>query len=402
MTRHKAQKVLIYCQDSLGLGHLRRNINIAYELSRQAPGTEILFLADSPRAPFFKLPPNSDFIKLPTVVKVDSGVWQAHKLPRVAIERTWRLRSEMIRDVAFHFQPNVFLVDHMPQGASRELLPCLQMLRADFPQTHTVVGLRDILGAPEVIMRQWRREEAYDVINQFYDSVLVYGTPELYDLTKAYQFPAEVRQKVTFCGYVAPNLDTMAPLHKPLTAYFAEPKPYTLLVMGGGGSDAHYFMDHYLEALRLLAPDIPFNTLVVTGPFMPEADRDGLRQKAEGLPVVVKQMENDSLRYIEEADMVVCMAGYNTTCEILRLQQKAILVPRSGPSAEQGMRCEILHERGLIYSLHPRDLTAGRLAEVMMQELVVNKRPFLPYPSMNGAEEAARYMLSMINCYSCV
>lgn len=397
----KPKKVLIYCQDSLGLGHLRRNINIAHELSHDAPGTEILFLADSPRAPFFKLPPGSDFIKLPTVVKLHEGVWQAHKLPHVQIERTWALRSELIREVAYHFEPDILLVDHMPQGANQELLPCLQMLRSYLPHTRTIVGLRDILGAPDVIMRQWKKETAYQIIDRYYDAVMVYGTPGLYNLPEEYQFPSNVGEKVQFCGYVAPNLEYTLPLHKPLISYFPQEKPYTLLVMGGGGSDAHFFMDTFLNALRHMDSDaINFNTLVLTGPFMPEPSRDALREKANGLPVFIKQMESDSLRYIQQADMVVSMAGYNTTCEILRLQKKAIMVPRSGPSLEQSMRCRILHDRGLIHSIHPKDLTPENLANAIVHQLQTTTPPAHSYPVLDGAKHAAQHMLAL--AHACV
>ena len=400
--RRQYTKVLIYCQDSLGLGHLRRNINIAHELYRQDPSTEILFLADSPLAPFFKLPPGSDFIKLPTVVKVDAGVWQAHKLPRLNIEQTWQLRSQLIKRVASQYKPDILLVDHMPQGASRELLPCLQMLRSELPQTRNIVGLRDILGAPDVIKRQWGIEGAYEMIRQYYDHVLVYGTPDIYDLPKAYAFPDGVREKVQFCGYVSPNLDHMRPLALPLVEHFPEKRPFTLLVMGGGGSDAHFFMDTFLNMLRYLGEDIVFNSLVLTGPFMPEDAREALRQKASGLPVRVKQMEDDSLGYLDEADMVVSMAGYNTTCEVMRFSKKAIMVPRAGPSAEQGMRCEILHKRDLIHSIHPTHLSVQKLAEVIMTRLYEEERPLRRYPLLEGAARAAQYILEPASATSCV
>ncbi|MEM7115911.1 MAG: glycosyltransferase [Chloroflexota bacterium] len=402
MRRTQHNKVLIYCQDSLGLGHLRRNINIAHELYRQDPSTQILFLADSPLAPFFKLPPSGDFIKLPTVVKVDAGVWQAHKLPRLNIERTWQLRSQLIKQVASQYKPNILLVDHMPQGASRELLPCLQMLRAELPNTRNIVGLRDILGAPDVIKRQWSIEGAYDMIRQYYDHVLVYGTPDIYDLPTDCDFPSGVREKVQFCGYVSPNLDHARPLSKPLAEQFPEKRPFTLLVMGGGGSDAHFFMDTFLNTLRYLGNDIVFNTLVLTGPFMPEPAREALRQKAFGLPVLIKQMEDDSLGYYDETDLVVSMAGYNTTCEVLRFRKKAIMVPRAGPSAEQGMRCKILHERDLIHSIHPTHLTVQKLADVIMARLHEEERPLRQYPRLDGAANAAQYILEPSSIKSCI
>ena len=85
----EVKRVMIYCQDSLGLGHLRRNVNIARSLSLLRPGTSFLFVADSPVAPFFALPTNSDFLKLPTLVKVGKGKgegegeWEVRGLPRL-------------------------------------------------------------------------------------------------------------------------------------------------------------------------------------------------------------------------------------------------------------------------------------------------------------------------------
>src|SRR6266849_2521481 len=66
----------IYSQDGMGLGHLRRNTLIGQKILEAAPGSNILLIADSPVAPFFRLPPGMDFIKLPSIQKISPGVWQ--------------------------------------------------------------------------------------------------------------------------------------------------------------------------------------------------------------------------------------------------------------------------------------------------------------------------------------
>ena len=75
-------RVVIYCQDGLGLGHLRRNIEIGKAFLKQTPEGEgqILLIADSPVAPFFQLPEGMDHIKLPSIRKVSAGQWQCARL----------------------------------------------------------------------------------------------------------------------------------------------------------------------------------------------------------------------------------------------------------------------------------------------------------------------------------
>ena len=140
-THYGAPRVLIYCQDSFGLGHLRRNVNIARAINRLAPDAVILFVADSPLAPFFALPPNSDFVKLPTIVKVRNG-WQVHRLPLIQTERLMEIRTQLIKETVMGFRPDILLVDHMPHGAEGELVPCLEALNESDPETLVVVGPR--------------------------------------------------------------------------------------------------------------------------------------------------------------------------------------------------------------------------------------------------------------------
>ena len=66
----------IYSQDGLGPGHLRRNTLIGQKILEAVPGSNILMIADSPVAPFFRSPSGMEFIKLPSIQKISPGVWQ--------------------------------------------------------------------------------------------------------------------------------------------------------------------------------------------------------------------------------------------------------------------------------------------------------------------------------------
>jgi predicted glycosyltransferase len=105
----------------------------------------------------------------------------------------------------------------------------------------------------------------------------------------------------------------------------------------------------------------------------------------------------DSTSYISAADLVIAMAGYNTSVEILRTKTPAILVPRAGPSAEQRTRARIFSAKRWVDMIDPDELTPENLAECITTHL---KHPnaFKPstLPNLSGAAMAARHTLAVL------
>jgi predicted glycosyltransferase len=128
-------------------------------------------------------------------------------------------------------------------------------------------------------------------------------------------------------------------------------------------------MSTLLDALPTICASQPCVLVLVTGPFMPDSERDALKCRAEKLPVRMRTMVRDPLTYVAAADVVVAMAGYNTTMEILRLGTPAVLVPRRGPSREQRMRAQRFAQRGWVSQIDPEELNPTRLAEAVLEAL---------------------------------
>ncbi|SRR5712691_6907548 len=119
----------MYSQDSYGLGHLRRATNLANALVAERPDLSVLLVVDSPVAPFFDLQERIDFVKLPTVVKVAAGVFRPGSL-LTSYGLVKAIRSKVNREVLGRFRPDLVLVDHMPGGANRDLVPALRLIRS--------------------------------------------------------------------------------------------------------------------------------------------------------------------------------------------------------------------------------------------------------------------------------
>jgi predicted glycosyltransferase len=379
--RSAATRVLIYSQDGLGLGHLRRSRNIARALVEQEPGCAVLILADSPATPFFASVPGVDYLKLPTILKATSTSWLPGSLPFPASEVV-KLRAGLMLSVLEKFAPDVILVDHMPVGALGELKPVLDAAARWNGRPRLCLGLRDVLDAPAVTRRVWAEVGAYAYL-RLYDDVLIYGSEHLYDGVTLYGLTPDARQ-VTYCNYVAGAEDGPQPP--------GESDEVMVLVTGGGGGDAFPLAKAFLDAFPLLARHVPLRAVILTGPNMPIAEREVLEAGAAGYPVEIRC--EDSTPWLQQASAVVTMAGYNTLCEVMKWRKKALVVPRSGPSQEQRIRSRLFSEQGIIRTVDPDSLTPRRLTKELVRLLNDNQVPDLSrVPLLDGAERAASVIL---------
>jgi predicted glycosyltransferase len=359
-------RVLIYSQDGFGLGHQRRTTLLADEFLRSCPGASVLTVSDSPLGKFFSSEAGHDYCKLPSVQKVGPGDWRPVSLSS-SFADVLDVRRAMLRTTVLAFRPDVLLVDHMPHGAMGELLPTLDVLRNE--PTAVVLGLRDIIDAPSVVRERWRLEGAYEAVERYYDRVLVYGSSDVFDLPTEYDWPDAARSKIRYCGYVCapPPPDVSAAIR---SRYLDGSREGALVVaMAGGGADAHPLFDALLTAVPAIRAAGPCHVVLITGPFLRPERRRELALRAQGLPVTVLTSVSDAMSYAASADLVVAMAGYNTTAEILSVGMPALLVPRGGPSAEQQMRARLFAERGWVDWLRPQDLSAETLGKAVTTAL---------------------------------
>lgn len=390
-------RIAIYSQDGLGLGHMRRTNSIAYQVLRQLPDAGIITLSDSQLGQFFQTAQNHDYVKLPSIVKANAGVWRPANLP-FEFSNVLQLRIELIRGTLLNYQPHLLLVDHMPHGAMGELIPGLEALKDSGLKTKTVLGLRDILDAPEVIRHHWQAEGAYKTIEEYYDRVLVYGMQDVYDLAQEYQFPNAIGSILQYCGYVC-TLQTVKNAHQIRKKALSGSRHGTRLIvaMAGGGADAYPMMKTVLDAYPKVRAQQDSRLILITGPFMPPENMDNLKRRARRLSVQLLTSVDDTLSYIKAANLVIAMAGYNTTAEILRMETPAILIPRIGPSAEQRTRARLFAARQWVEEIDPDYLTSRKLIQSILtilskpQESKPDNRP-----DLQGVMVAANQLLSLL------
>jgi predicted glycosyltransferase len=386
-------RLLVYSQDGLGLGHLRRTTLLATEFLAASPGATALTVSDSPLGQFFSSETGHDYLKLPSIRKAGPGDWRPVSLC-VSFPEVLHLRREIIRSAVTNFQPDVLLVDHMPHGAMGELIPTLEAVESS--SVRVVLGLRDILDAPTTVRQRWRLEGAYEAVERHYDDVLVYGSRDVFDVAHEYAWPSTASSKLRYCGYVCSPVGSNGSPELLRTRYLGTPERGELVVaMAGGGADGDALFATLLQAVPAVTRQRDCRFVIVTGPFLPADKRRELLDLAEDLPVRVVTTVSDSLSLLGAADLVVAMAGYNTTAEILSLGTRALLVPRSGPSAEQRLRASLFAERGWIGWLPPESLSAPTLAQAILEQLQSDCSS-LPGsgPDLGGRVAAVQHLLA--------
>jgi predicted glycosyltransferase len=323
---------------------LRRCRTIAHSLVDLEKDMSVIILTGSPIIGSFNFRARVDFIRIPGVIKLRSGDYTPLSL-LIDIEETLELRASIIQHTAEIFDPDIFIVDKEPLGLRGEVHDTLVMLKER--GTRLVLGLRDIMDEPAALVPEWERKKVVPALRDLYDQIWVYGLPQICDPLEGIELPKSVRRKMIYTGYLHRSLPhgpaTSAPLSK-------IDEPYLLVTTGGGG-DGEDVVDWVLRAYEN-DPHQPHPALLVLGPFMHSDRQQEFLQRATKLDNVEAITFDAQMEHLmAKAVGVVAMGGYNTFCEILSFDKRALIIPRTRPRMEQYLRATRAKEYGLVSML---------------------------------------------------
>jgi predicted glycosyltransferase len=391
-------RLLVYSHDAYGLGNIRRMLAICEHLLSEIPELSILLLSGSPMLQGFRLPKGLDYIKLPCLNRGETGE-VAVKYLGMGVDETVKLRSELILSAAINFRPHLFLVDKKPYGLKNELTDTLEYFQDKLPETKLVLLLRDILDSSEKTISEWNKNQYCEAIEKFYHQILVVGTAEVFDTVKEYNFSPSLTQKTRYCGYIGrqPGLVHSSFIRKKLEVSKEEK---FVLVTPGGGEDGYQLVDSYISALKQLPAQNSIKSLIICGPEMPADQKQLVFQAAESNPQVqIGEFTDDLMSYMQAADTIVSMAGYNTVCEIISAQKPAVIIPRSKPSQEQLIRAEKMGNLGLFKVVHPDNTDPQILCNAILEQLQSekNEKNSDYQLDMNGLARVNNYILMLLS-----
>jgi predicted glycosyltransferase len=380
-------RVLMYSHDTFGLGHLRRCRTIAHALVDAFKGVHVLIVSGSQIAGAFDFKARVDFVKIPSVIKLYNGEYTSIGR-HIDIRETLAWRRAIIQSTARSFRPDLLIVDKEPLGLRGELLPTLAMLKAR--GCRLVVGLRDVMDDAATLRAEWAGRHVTENMARFFDDVWVYGPEGFHNPLEGLDLPPGMPAQ-SYTGFLRREAPANAEDDlRDLPARY-------ILVTAGGGGDGAPMMRAVLHAHRH-DPSHGHHLLVVLGPFMPAEEREEIRRLADGSSDVrVLDFHARHEVLMQHAAAVVAMAGYNTFCEILSLDRRALLLPRVAPRREQLIRAERAAALGLAEVMLPEQADDPAALAQRMRQLVERPPPMQAGAGgmMNGLERIAERVRAM-------
>jgi predicted glycosyltransferase len=328
------------------------------------------------------LPDDVDLVKLPSFENFDdpSG-WLLRSRVGIDVPTFRRARAQMISTFMRAYEPDLFIVNHLPYGADGELVDLLSTRRHG-----NLLTLRGVLFDVDKTYREFFAPGPSSWILDHFDQINVHTHPDVFRLEESYQVPPEMVDRMVYTGYLAsPPLRTPAEARKHLDL---DPDARVLVVAMGGGQGAGRIWESLTAAIGSVRAQVD-RVRLVTGPYLEPGDMRALQHAwADDAEVDVVPYERELSDWINASDLFVGAAGANMIGEVLAAGANSILVPRQVRESEQRIHAGLLAERGLTRLALPAEIASlsfpETLVEALREPLIFDGMKYLagdaPYP----------------------
>ena len=373
-----ASRVFFYVQYLQGVGHLQRAAHIAAAMARAGLHVDLVsggvpvpgFVADG--VSVHQLPPircrDGDFSDL---VGADGA----------PIDDAFKdQRCGALLDLFRRSRPAVLIIEAFPFGRRQmrfELMPLLEAADAMSPRPLVVCSVRDVL---QTNKKPGRAQETLNLLDRFFDRVLVHGDPAFARLDMTFPRASEIADKVHYTGLVG-DFTNGAPVSD------GREDGEILVSAGGGATRSEVLLSTAMQARALTSANgRPWRFLA--GPNLPSGAFEALcARKPDG--VVLEANRSDFPDLLAACALSVSQAGYNTVVDLLRCGCRSVLVPYAARGeTEQLTRARRMAELGLAHLVDAEGLSPETLARAVDSALAA-PRPEPVSLDVGGAEKSA-------------
>lgn len=343
-------RVLIHVQHLLGIGHLQRSLQLAAELDLSGYEVELI----SGGKPCTLVVPGSVKLRqLPPLYSPDGRFTQLLDSNDRGIDDQWRdHRKQRTLDFFEAFAPHILITETFPFGRRMlrfELLPLLEAARESSVCVQTIASIRDILQPKS---KPGREQEICELIEEFYDHVLVHGDQRINRLVDSFSLAARIEGKVSYSGYIC------APGSPPASANDGVNE----VLVSAGGSDTGLAILQAAIAARPLSVLSEHRWRILVSPSIDDSSFQTLQGLAGG-GILVERNRPDFSGLMKRARLSISQAGYNTVTDILNSNLAAVVVPYAEvDEIEQTLRAQTLQRHDRLVMLEQKDLSAANLA----------------------------------------
>jgi predicted glycosyltransferase len=349
----RSLSLAMYWHNGRSLGHTARAAKISRSILSASSTTSIAGVTGAYRG-LSLLPEGMDVFKLPSFANYDDpDGW--HLTPRLAISPTelYELRSKLIATFMETYAPELFLVDHLPEGAEGELRSTLDARRT----RHNVLILRGVLFDKEKTQREYFDAGPADWIVNHFCQINVHTHPGIFQLEQFYDVPKEIASRLHYSGYLrdAVMSDREARMQTGL-----EEGERVIVCSMGGGQGAGAIWQAITESLLSLAKHWD-RALLITGPYLEDDAFVSLERAWSTEPRGrVEQFEPRLAIWMKACNLFIGAGGSNMLGELLGSSCNALVIPRQVRETEQAIHTARLEELGLVRTISMTDVTSDK------------------------------------------
>lgn len=382
-------RILFYCQHVLGIGHLVRSAAIVHALSSDS---QVLFVSGGERPEGFRFPEheNVKVLQLPPLkTSPDFSNLRACDSSR-SLDETKTLRTSILLNAFADFDPDAIVTELFPFGRKQfrfELLPLLECAWMRSRRPLMASSVRDILVARKD-QEEYERKVC-DLVNRFYDLVLVHGDDTFLKLDETFSRTNDLRCHVVYTGYVKQHGQHGA-ANAGRSATDVSRQPVITVSIGSGQYlTGQMLLENVLRAAKLLQSRIPHEFHVFAGPLIPEETYCRLQSLAsESTNVKFSRYMPHLAAFLRNSEVSISMAGYNTVMDVLSSGVRALVYPvTSNGDQEQIVRAQVLAKAGIVDVIQTEQLTPDELARKL--EAALSKPPTSLTLNCEGAANTA-------------
>ena len=376
-------RLMIYVQNLLGIGHLRR----AAGISRAAVegGFDVRFVSGGFPIKDLNIG-GARFYQIPPVRSLDGDFKTLLDENNKEINNLWRhKRRNLLLDLFEKIQPQILLTELFPFGRRQfrfELIPLLTKAKDAKWCSQVVCSMRDILVTKP---RHDRNLEIVETLENFYQKILVHGDRKVISLSETFPLEQRISHLIDYTGYV------LTPRHVGDTGRDGTGE---IIVSAGGGAVGYATLPKIFKLRNKVSiSDFPWR--FVTGPHMPLEVFKELKEK-ETKDTLVERSRPDLPAVISRAKLSISQAGYNTIAEIMDAGTPAVVIPyEGGVETEQRLRSDLLARRSLLQVVDENELNAKNLDNAIHQALNVVPVKKLDV-NLDGARHTAHLLWSLL------
>jgi predicted glycosyltransferase len=347
-------RLLLYCQHSLGLGHLVRSYALAAALSQRFD----VHLVCGGELPLEPAPPAGVSIVALSPLGAAEDQSLVSRDPGIDLECARALRCEQLLTSLELIDPGVIAVELWPFGRKRftdEIVALLSAARERPDPPVVVSSVRDVLVASRHD-QQRHDDRAGGLAERWLDAVLVHSDPRVARLEETFQPASPLAVPLIYTGFVASDV-ARAPEQLP---------EGTLVVSAGGGAVGEPLLRAAIDAHELLREEAP-PMVLVAGPFLSDERFVALADRCRRRDSIDLRRSVPALApLLAGAAGSLSQCGYNTALEIVQTRVPALVVPYlNGREDEQLRRARRLADLGLVRLVDPATPGPQALADAI-------------------------------------